>query len=251
MKTEGTRDHLLRDLSRVLNFHGEDNRCNTPDFQLAERVVAFLDRAALSPSTPTDEALRWEKERTAELLELLRVHGDGAWIWETDGDNDLDSLTGPILITAEALRGLLSRTCAHHWLPPVPGGEQTEVCERCGASRSTEEREPEVPQEHMLDAIAEYTVHAPNCPFYEDGNCECAVEAFRETLRRVLVPSRLAAPSQEGEVVAFVAPHHLLTEQQATDAYLDQCEEYRHDPVARPVPFVRVRLTPTQEPTDG
>lgn len=47
-------------------------------------------------------------EKVSELQELLQERTDGAWVWETDGDNDLASLTGPILITAEALRGLIA-----------------------------------------------------------------------------------------------------------------------------------------------
>jgi NTP pyrophosphatase (non-canonical NTP hydrolase) len=50
----------------------------------------------------------------------------------------------------------------------------------------------EITPEHLLNAIADYTVHGTNCSYYNDGDCQCAVEAFRHTLRKALARPAVA-----------------------------------------------------------
>lgn len=58
--------------------------------------------------------------KIAELRALLRERDGEVWIWESDSDNHLDTLTCPVLITADALRALVK------WAEPV-GEQRTEV----------------------------------------------------------------------------------------------------------------------------
>jgi hypothetical protein len=75
--------------------------------------------------------LRRERDRyKSERDRLLRERSGEVWLWQGDGDDDVDSLACPVLMTAEQVRGLVDREP----LEALLGAREGSGCTICNES---------------------------------------------------------------------------------------------------------------------
>jgi NTP pyrophosphatase (non-canonical NTP hydrolase) len=121
-KFSPTDKHVADELADVLTYLdllaavlGVDlGRAAVAKFNEVSERVGFPDRIPapppqpVAPDTVTIERSEYERMRAAE--NAMRFSKDERWYWQGDGTDDPESLTCPVVMTADTLRELLSKT---------------------------------------------------------------------------------------------------------------------------------------------